>query len=51
MSLPGNGLMSASCSAYRNTNGVPSPGVSAGSRNEVAIEASKAMVIWPSGWP
>ena len=44
MSLPGRGLISASCRAYRNTNGVPIPGVSAGSRNEEAIEASKAMV-------
>src|SRR5262249_51836993 len=50
MSLPGSGLISASCSAYRNTNGVAIPGVSAGSRNEVAIEASKAMVSWPSSW-
>src|SRR5438093_10507331 len=30
MSLPGSGLISASCSAYRNTNGTPMPGVSAG---------------------
>src|SRR5712691_6165176 len=50
MSLPGSGLMSASCMAYRNTNGVPMPGVSAGSRKVGAIEASKAMVNCPSGW-
>src|SRR5262245_6332904 len=49
MSLPGNGLSSASCSAYRNTNGVAIPEVSAGSRNEDAIETSNAMVSCPSG--
>jgi hypothetical protein len=49
MSLPGKGLISASCSAYRKANGVAIPAVSAGSRNEGAIEASKAMVSWPSG--
>src|SRR5262245_3763707 len=27
------------------------PGVSAGSRNAGAMEASKATVSWPSGWP
>jgi hypothetical protein len=31
--------------AYRKTKGVPMPGVSAGSRKDVAIDASKAMVI------
>src|SRR2546427_3762803 len=51
MSLPGRGFISASWSAYRKTKGVPSPEVSAGSRNEEAIEASKAMVNCPSGWP
>src|SRR5262245_42252565 len=51
MSLPGSGLISASCIAYRKTNGVPMPGVSAGSRNAGAIDASKATVSWPSGWP
>src|SRR5258707_69353 len=50
MSLPGSGLIRASCSAYRNTNGVPMPGVSPGSRKVGAIEASKAIVNWPSGW-
>src|SRR5205823_5950311 len=42
MSLPGRGLISASWSAYRNTNGVPSPEVSAGSRNEEAIDETDA---------
>src|SRR4030095_6507759 len=51
MSLPGSGLISASCIAYRKTNGVPMPGVSAGSRNTGAIDASKATVSCPSGWP
>src|SRR5262245_34537916 len=51
MSLPGSGLISASCIAYRKTNGVPIPGVSAGSRNAGAIDASKATVSCPSGWP
>src|SRR5262245_3023174 len=51
MSLPGSGLISASCIAYRKTNGVPMPGVSAGSRNAGAMDASKATVSWPSGWP
>ena len=31
MFLPGTGFTSASCIAYRNRNGVISPGVSAGS--------------------
>ena len=44
MLLPGSGLMSASCSAYRNVNGVPMPGVSAGSRNVGAIVVSNAIV-------
>ena len=44
MLLPGSGLASASCSAYRNTNGVPIPGVSAGSMNVGASEASNAIV-------
>jgi len=35
--------------AKRNTNGVPIPGVSAGSRKVGAMEASNAMVSWPSG--
>src|SRR5215467_1643922 len=47
MSLPGSGLISASW----NTNGVPSPAVSAGSRNVGAIDASNAIVSWPSAWP
>src|SRR5438094_5719845 len=51
MSSPGIGLISASCSAYRKTKGVPIPGVSAGSRNVGAIDASKATVNWPSGGP
>ena len=49
MLLPGSGLINASCIAYRNTKGVPIPGVSAGSRNDVAIDASNAIVSWPSG--
>ena len=44
MSLPGSGLASASCIAYRNTNGVPMPGVSAGSRKVGASDASNATV-------
>src|SRR5229473_4717917 len=44
MSLPGSGFISASCRAYRKTNGTPIPGVSAGSRNVRAIETSKATV-------
>src|SRR5262249_3064676 len=50
MSLPGSGLISASCIAYRKTNGVPMPGVSAGSRNAGANTAWKATVGCPSGW-
>src|SRR5216683_7119640 len=50
MSLPGSGLIRASCRAYRKTNGTPIPGVSAGSRKVRAIETSKAMVSCPSGW-
>ncbi len=49
MSLPGSGLASASCIAYRKTNGVPMPGVSAGSRKVGAIDASNATVSCPSG--
>src|SRR5262245_9166915 len=51
MLLPGSGLISASCRAYRKTNGVLRPEVSAGSRNVGAMEASKAMVSSPSGRP
>src|SRR6266404_5331502 len=44
MSLPGSGLIRASCRAYRNTNGVPIPGASPvdvpnASRNRSATDA------------
>src|SRR5438477_285533 len=51
MALPGIGFTSASCSAYRIMNGVPIPGVSAGSNQVGASEMWTAHVIRPSGPP
>src|SRR3989442_3216316 len=49
MAWPGIGFTSASCRAYRIMNGVPIPGVSAGSNQVGASEMCTAHVICPSG--
>src|SRR5215467_7984551 len=51
MALSGMGFTRASCSAYRNKNGVTTPVVSAGSNHVGAIPTWTAHVICPVGAP